>query len=80
MCLEDSAKRIARMHTHAEAADAAAFSREAHAIKGSAGMLGARQLQDLAAQMEKGALLCTSLLHDFPLAAQRLRRILDAHT
>jgi CheY-like chemotaxis protein len=78
LCLHDVATRVAKMTAAAETGDAAMFCREAHAIKGGCGMLGALELQHLASQMEGGALAYTSLLGDFTLAVERLRRILNA--
>lgn len=78
LCLEDAEKRAGRMEAAAQAGDGAAFVREAHAVKGSCGMLGAKEMQALASRMETGALSCTPLLEDFKLAVLRLRRMLDA--
>lgn len=78
LCLADALARIGRMESAAQAGDAQSFVREAHAIKGSCGMLGASEMQSLAAAMETGALACTSLLNDFRVAADRLQRMLDA--
>jgi CheY-like chemotaxis protein len=52
MCLNDARQRIANMRTLARAGDRARLSREAHSIKGGAGMLGATELYTLAAQLE----------------------------
>jgi CheY-like chemotaxis protein len=52
MCLNDARKRIAMMRDLAAAHDGAQFSRQAHAIKGSCGMLGATELYGMAAQLE----------------------------
>jgi CheY-like chemotaxis protein/HPt (histidine-containing phosphotransfer) domain-containing protein len=52
MCLSDARKRIGTMRDLAAAHDGAQFSRQAHAIKGSCGMLGATELHGLAAQLE----------------------------
>jgi CheY-like chemotaxis protein/HPt (histidine-containing phosphotransfer) domain-containing protein len=52
MCLNDARQRIANMRAFASAGDRARISREAHSIKGSAGMLGANELYTLAAQLE----------------------------
>jgi CheY-like chemotaxis protein len=79
MCLTDAARRLDHMEAAARAADHDTFTREAHAIKGSCGMLGAAELQALAARMETGAVPDTSLLADFRVASERLRRILAAH-
>jgi chemotaxis protein histidine kinase CheA len=52
MCLNDARQRIANMRALARAGDRTRLSREAHSIKGSAGMLGATELYTLAAQLE----------------------------
>jgi CheY-like chemotaxis protein len=52
MCLNDARQRIANMRDLARAGDRARLSREAHSIKGGAGMLGATELYTLAAQLE----------------------------
>ncbi len=65
--LDDAASRAARMHAAAEANDGDTFRREAHALKGSAGMIGARRLRSLAAEAEANGLPTgfeTDLPHD----------------
>jgi CheY-like chemotaxis protein len=52
MCLNDARQRIANMRDLARAGDRVRLSREAHSIKGGAGMLGATELYTLAAQLE----------------------------
>jgi HPt (histidine-containing phosphotransfer) domain-containing protein len=62
--------------------DDAAYRREAHAIKGGCGMVGASELQNLAASLETRGLNDTdyvSSLDEFTLACERLRRMLVAH-
>jgi HPt (histidine-containing phosphotransfer) domain-containing protein len=76
MCLNDAARRVERMSSAAAVNDAVTFISEAHAVKGGCGMLGATELYSLAGQMETGGLECSSLLHDFRPAIERLRRIL----
>jgi CheY-like chemotaxis protein len=76
MCLNDAAVRGERMFSAAAGNDAVTFVREAHAVKGGCGMLGATELYTLAGRMETGGLGCSSLLHDFGPAIERLRRIL----
>ena len=77
LTLDDVAKRHARMLTHAEEEDLDAVRREAHAVKGACGMVGARELQQLATAVEKGNTLSNADLAAFPGAAERLRRRLD---
>ncbi len=74
--LEDAPARVARMQAAAAINDAATFSREAHAIKGGCGMLGATEIHFIASQLETGGLACSPLLNDFEQAFERLRRIL----
>ena len=78
LTLDDVTQRHGRMLDHAAAADLGAVQREAHAIKGSCGFVGARQLQHLAAAAEGGTTVNTSALADFPAACERLRRMLNA--
>jgi CheY-like chemotaxis protein len=77
MFLDDAPVRIARMSSAAKMRDEAAFIREAHAIKGGCGMLGATELHALAGRMEAGGLKCSLLLNDLGDAVKRLRRILE---
>ena len=78
LTLDDIATRHARMEQHALANDVPAVQREAHSIKGLCGMVGARELQQLATVLEGGITLNTSILADFPPACVRLQRMLDA--
>jgi HPt (histidine-containing phosphotransfer) domain-containing protein len=50
--IADARKRIALMHQLAITGDTARFSREAHAIKGSSGMLGAINIRAIATRLE----------------------------
>lgn len=77
MTLEDVRSRLERMAEAAKAGDAAAVRHEAHAIKGGCGMVGAFELQELAAATEGGSAVDTSSLADFAAACQRLQRMLD---
>jgi len=52
MCINDARQRIANMRDLALTGDRVRLSREAHSIKGGAGMLGATELYILAAQLE----------------------------
>ncbi len=52
MCVNDARQRIALMRACVANNDSARFVREAHAIKGSCGMLGATQLHGMAAELE----------------------------
>jgi CheY-like chemotaxis protein/HPt (histidine-containing phosphotransfer) domain-containing protein len=54
MCLNDARDRIAGMRKLLAAHDKVHFIREAHAIKGGCGMLGAAELHRMAAGLESG--------------------------
>jgi HPt (histidine-containing phosphotransfer) domain-containing protein len=82
LCLSDAETRIAGMRKAASNGDDAAYKREAHAIRGSAGMVGATELQTLATSMEErglGNANHVASLDEFMLACERLRRILVGH-
>jgi len=81
LCLTDAEARIAMMRLSASNGDDAAYKREAHAIKGGCGMVGALQLQTLATSMEERGLSDDHIasLDEFMLACERLRRILIGH-
>lgn len=78
MTIGDVEKRHARMQTFANTGDLASVQTEAHAMKGSCGMVGALELQALAAEIEGGTTLNTFALAEIPAACLRLRRMLDA--
>jgi CheY-like chemotaxis protein len=78
LTLADVAKRHTRIEAAAAAGDLDTVQREAHAIKGSCGMVGASELQALAAATEGGTTLNTSAISQIPAACLRLRRMLDA--
>ncbi len=84
MCANDVRQRIAAMRRLAAARHAATFAREAHAIKGGCGMLGATELHRMAARLEvaspeadpaQGARKVNSL-DELAAACDRLERIL----
>lgn len=77
-CLADAEKQLVLMRADAESGRDDAFRKSAHAIKGSLGMLGARELQQMCAALEESGLAGTSVttLAEFPDAIVRLRRIL----
>jgi CheY-like chemotaxis protein len=78
LSLSDTRKRAASMRQSLAAGDDSAFRREAHAIKGSAGMLGAAAMAELARQMEEAGIGgdAPRLLDDLIAAAARLEGIL----
>lgn len=78
MALADIAKRHERMQAAAAAGDLSSAQREAHAIKGACGMIGAAEIQALAASIEDGTTLNTSALAEIPAACVRLKRMLES--
>jgi CheY-like chemotaxis protein len=82
LCLQDVGRRFTAMKQAAVEGDDAAYRREAHAIKGGCGMVGAAELQKLATSMEEQGLHATNHVathEEFILAVERLRRILVGH-
>jgi HPt (histidine-containing phosphotransfer) domain-containing protein len=86
MCVNDARRRIAGMRTMAEVNDSTRFIREAHAIKGSCGMLGATELHHLAAELEAHGLESraggterqVNSLDELSAACDRLERMLGS--
>lgn len=80
LCLDDAEKRISVMRKAGARQDDAAYRREAHAIKGGCGMVGATEMQSLATAMETNGIEANHVasLDEFLLASKRLRRILVA--
>jgi CheY-like chemotaxis protein len=77
MALADIAKRHERIEAAAAAGDLHSAQREAHAIKGSCGMIGASEIQALAASIEDAPTLNTSAVAEIPAACLRLRHALE---
>ena len=77
MTLDDVRTRLGRIAAAAEMDDQLAIRHEAHTIKGSCGMMGALELQALAAATEGGSPVDTSALADFDSACNRLQRMLN---
>jgi HPt (histidine-containing phosphotransfer) domain-containing protein len=77
MTLDDVRVRLGRIATAASSGDQTVVRQEAHTIKGSCGMVGALELQALAAATEGGSPVDTSALADFDSACQRLQRMLN---
>ncbi len=79
-CLADAEVRLATMRAAATSGDDAAYKREAHAIKGGCGMVGALELQTLATSMEERGLSDDHVasLKEFLVACERLRGMLIA--
>ena len=86
MCLNDARQRVTVMRELAAQGEGAALVREAHAIKGSGGMLGALEIYGLAGELEARGLTTSGLdgmkgvnpLDELMLACERLERILKA--
>ena len=86
LCVDDVRQRIRSMRQLAAAHAATAFIRQAHAIKGGCGMLGATELYTLAAQLEADGLEAAATsgteevnsLDEFAAACDRLERILGS--
>src|SRR6185312_1167142 len=82
MCLNDARARIANMRSLAAEHDDAQFMREAHAIKGSGGMLGATEMHRIAAVLEKrgpdAAGSAVNSLDELAHACDQLERMLSA--
>lgn len=82
LCISDAETRIGRMQLAATDDDDATYRLQAHAIKGGCGMVGAVELQRLAAAAEtRGIAPANHLvsLDEMLAACKRLRRILIAH-
>jgi len=77
MTLEDVRARLGRIAEAAQLGDQLIVRQEAHTIKGSCGMVGALELQALAAATEGGSPIDTSALADFDSACKRLQRMLS---
>jgi CheY-like chemotaxis protein len=85
MCVNDARARIATMRQLADAHDGTTFMREAHAIKGGCGMLGATELHGMAAALEKNGLEAAApgeqevnFLDELIAACDRLERMLGS--
>jgi CheY-like chemotaxis protein/HPt (histidine-containing phosphotransfer) domain-containing protein len=86
MCMRDARDRIATMRGLAAEDDGVQFVRQAHAIKGGCGMLGATELYGMAARLESSGLAAAGLggtqgvnpLDELAAACDRLERILGS--
>jgi len=79
MCVNDARARIASMGSSAAAQDSGQFIREAHAIKGSCGMLGATEMHRIAAGLETSGLAPgVNSLDELSAACDRLERMLGS--
>jgi len=81
LTLSDARMRLGLIQTALAADDMDTVRREAHAIKGGAGMVGATELHQMAAKAEnaasKGSAQDTPAVADFLAACVRLERMLD---
>jgi CheY-like chemotaxis protein/HPt (histidine-containing phosphotransfer) domain-containing protein len=77
MTLADVRDRLERIAEAAERGDESVIRHEAHTIKGSCGMMGALELQSLAAATEGGSPVDTSALANFDSACKRLQSMLN---
>jgi HPt (histidine-containing phosphotransfer) domain-containing protein len=81
LTLTDARMRLELIQKAMDADDLDTVRREAHAIKGGTGMVGATELHQLAAQAEKaasaGSARDTPALEDFYAACVRLERMLN---
>lgn len=82
MCVNDARERIRSMRQLAASRDGAQFVRQAHAIKGGCGMLGATELHQMAAELEARGLEAAGAevnsLDELSAACDRLERILGS--
>jgi CheY-like chemotaxis protein/HPt (histidine-containing phosphotransfer) domain-containing protein len=86
LCVDDARERIRSMRQLAASRDAEQFVRQAHAIKGGCGMLGATELHQMAAQFEARGLQAAGTpgaddvnsLDELNAACDRLERILGS--
>jgi CheY-like chemotaxis protein len=86
MCVGDARERIAAMRGLVAQHDAEQFVRQAHAIKGGCGMLGATEIYKMAARLEASGLDAMGLeeaqgvnpLDELTAACDRLERILGS--
>ncbi len=78
MALIDIEKRHKRIVDAAAEDDLATVHSQAHAIKGSCGMIGASELQNLAATIEEGASPDRVAIEEIPRACVRLQGMLNS--
>jgi HPt (histidine-containing phosphotransfer) domain-containing protein len=81
LCLDDVAGRVTKMRAAAESGDDETYRREAHAIKGGCGLVGAVELQTIATSEENTGIHANHVatLDEFLNASERLQRMLIAH-
>lgn len=64
--LTDAELRVTRMEAATHTGDDDSYRKEAHALKGSCGMIGAERLRNLAAAAEDGGVATSMPSNDFP--------------
>lgn len=81
LCLDDSRHRIVVLRQAADRGDDVECRRQAHAIKGSCGMLGATELKVLAEFIEDQGLVANLMkkLDELQMACSRLEKVLREH-
>jgi CheY-like chemotaxis protein len=77
LTVNDMRRRLSLIRGFEAAGDDDGVRREAHALKGGCGMVGAAEIYRMAAQKEAGSPPDTPPLADFDAACDRLRRMLD---
>lgn len=82
LCLGDVRRRVETMRKAAEAGDDAAYCREAHAIKGGCGLIGATELQIIASKEENRGITTNHVatFDEILLACARLEGMLVANS
>lgn len=80
VAIEDADRRIVLLQKWVREADDASFRKEAHALKGGCGMVGAQYLSGLASVMEKKGIDpdTATYIQEFTVGLERLRSILSA--
>ncbi|MBS1820355.1 MAG: response regulator [Acidobacteria bacterium] len=81
LCLSDVRKRVAIMRQAAATNDDTTYRREAHSIKGGCGLIGATELQTIAASAEDRGIVTNHVatLDEILVACDRLERMLVAN-
>jgi CheY-like chemotaxis protein len=81
LCLTDINQRIEHIRQAMEESDTEELRRQAHALRGGCGMVGATELQKLAMSLEEKGFRSDDVasLDEIVKAAQRLRRMLVEH-
>jgi len=78
LSVADATRRGALLQAAAQAGDETAFIREAHALQGGCGLIGALELRSIACVLEQQGLSAAALLPQISAATGRLQRILES--